>query len=157
MPVGALDDSTINSEGLGKPKPRNVNRGREPEELKPVINPPAVTEEEPIRMPNPVVEDESDLGVPETEEQSPDYRSLFSDKYIAITKKILTESDEGKALLEEIGLTSHEPIQLLPWENECLQQLRNSLSQFQGIEELGVSVSIQVNLPIPPFSFIVKQ
>lgn len=156
MPVGNLDDSTINSEGLGKLKPRRAREPREPEELKPVVNPPPVTEEEPIRMPNPVVEEEDNLVVPETEEQAPDYRSLFSDKYIALTKKILTESDEGKALLEEIGVTSQQPTQLLPWENECLSQLRSSLSQFQGIENLEVLVSLHVNLPIQPFSLVVK-
>lgn len=153
MPVGALDEATINSQGLGKPNPK---RAREPREPK-----PAPVEEEPLRMPVP--EDGASVGEvePAAEEEmntTDIYRKIFSEELREITKKILTETDDGKALLDEISInTNTDTNQLSPWESECLSQLRNSLSQYQEIEELEVVVHLQVNLPVQPFSFIVKR
>jgi hypothetical protein len=159
MPVGALDEATINSQGLGKPAPK---RAREPREPK-----PATTEEEPLRMPVP--EEGASVGSEPTEPEPQQdeemnttdiYKTIFSPELREITKRVLTDTDDGKALLDEINIspnTNTETNQLSPWEAECLSQLRNSLSQYQEIEELEVVVHLQVNLPVQPFSFIVKR
>ena len=161
MPVGTLDDETINSQGLGKPIPR---RRREPEEVRPVVPAPVVSEEEPLRMPNPIPQDESEVQVPETEELTTSelYKKILSPELREITKKILTQSDDGKALLDEININISPVVnddnnQLSAWELECLQQIRSSLSQFQEIEDLEVLVAIQVNLPLQPFTVRVSR
>jgi hypothetical protein len=159
MPVASLDEATINSQGLGKPNPK---RAREPREPK-----PAPVEEEPLRMPVPEegtsVASEPTEPEPQQEEEmntTDIYKKIFSPELREITKRVLTDSDDGKALLEEIG---HEIVstesninQLSPWESECISQLRNSLSQYQETD-LEVIVHLQVNLPIQPFSFVVKR
>lgn len=157
MPVAALDENTINGQGLGKPKPR-AREPREPERVVKKVEP--VTDDEPIRMANPMPNEEPEL---EEEELTTNdlYRKIFDADHREMTKKILTLSDEGKELLAEIGFdastdTNETNNQLSPWEHQCLSQLRSSLSQFQGIENLEVSVQLQVNLPMEPFKFIVK-
>lgn len=159
MPVASLDEATINSQGLGKPAPK---RAREPREPKPVP-----VEEEPLRMPVP--EEGSSVGSEPTEPEPKQeeemnttdiYKTIFSPELREITKRVLTDTDDGKALLDEINIspnTNTDTNQLSPWESECLSQLRNSLSQYQEIEELEVIVHLQVNLPVQPFSFIVKK
>ena len=151
MPVAPLDDKTINGEGLGKPKPR-AREPREPERK--VEKVPQVTEDEPIRMHNPMPDEEVEI---EEESISDIYRKILSPEHREMTKKVLTMSDEGKELLSELNIINESNNQLSAWETECLSQLRSSLSQFQGIENLEVSVQLQVNLPMQPFTFIVKQ
>jgi hypothetical protein len=152
MPVAPLDDKTINGEGLGKPKPR-AREPREPDRVVKKVEP--ITEEEPIRMGNPMPEEEEEIV--EEESISDIYRKILSPEHREMTKKVLTMSDEGKELLSELNINLSTDNQLSAWETECLLQLRSSLSQFQGIENLEVSVQLQVNLPMEPFKFIVKQ
>ena len=175
MPVATLDDSVIGTQGLSKPTPKNRAREpREPEKPKPKeVDPRQVGDDAPIRMPNPfdgtpvdsdpIEKEPEEIKVDETEMDTKEiYRLILSPEYREITKRILTESDEGKELLTEIGVNTESlaPIdnnQLSAWENECISQLRSSLSQYQEITELEVTVHLQVSLPVQPFSFVVRR
>lgn len=171
MPVATLDDSVIGTQGLNKPSPKQ-QRAREPREPEKPPEPKEidsrqVSDDAPIRMPNPFAGEPVNSEPVETEPQpEPDmdakelYRLILSPEYREITKRILMESDEGKELLAEIGVNT-EPAtidnnQLSAWENECISQLRASLNQYP-VSELEVTVHLQVSLPVQPFSFLVKR
>jgi hypothetical protein len=157
MPVAQLDEDTLVQSGLNKPTPRRARAPREPEELKEVVVPTPVTEEDPLHMPNPVVgEDLTSEEEPEEMTTTDLYKTIFDDKHREITKNVLMNSDEGKELLAEMNINT-DVNQLSAWETQCISQLRSSLSQYQEIEELEVVVHLQVNLPFQPFSFIVKR
>ena len=173
MPVATLDDSVIGTQGLSKPTPKQRAREpREPDKPKPKeVDPRQVGDDAPIRMPNPfegkpvdsepIEKEPEEIKVDDTEMDTKEiYRLILSPEYREITKRILTESDEGKELLAEIGVNAESaPIdnnQLSAWEIECISQLRSSLNQYP-VSELEVTVHLQVSLPVQPFSFLVKR
>lgn len=173
MPVATLDDSVIGTQGLSKPTPKRAREPREPDKptpkAEPVIQKPdprQVDDDAPIRMPSPFDGEPVNSEPVETEPQpEPEmntkeiYRLILSDEYREITKRILTDSEEGKELLAEIQpsvVQSDETNQLSAWEIECISQLRSLLNQYPETE-LEVTVHLQVSLPVQPFSFIVKR
>lgn len=173
MPVATLDDSVIGTQGLSKPTPKQRAREpREPDKPKPKeVDPRQVSDDAPIRMPNPfdgepvnsdpVEKQPEEVTVPEMDTKEM-YQMMLSPEYREITKRILTESDEGKELLAEIGVNTEQAAnidnnQLSSWENECISLLRSSLNPYQDITELEVTVHLQVSLPVQPFSFVVKR